>query len=451
MSTILRRFPGLSATSLDRPGANPFADQIDGINSQLFIPFTKSTRGIMIFFCTCHVLVSSFCLVILLLPCLRRKKKQSTWFYRRLYINNDDPRAGASKSSLVWVNAGLLMTTTQLVSSTAAQAYIATWLHISQSSTPTYALTEPSFGLMVVSEMLTYWTLMHLFVVTIYYDPKTLANVIIFAVLILFSGIALVHWQVTDQIVLILSILQEGSAAWHGMGSSSTTPEEKVHLGTQLTQVISSAMLVGDRVKKSAERSIHLFRTLVCVMVFLFGVTFLSFIFVFSMLIYQFTRKHNSLGRKAFTSNPFRRWTKSKITASNIEELSNGANQNTIERQFAHLIIRATCIIFAMATSIALFSLGIVKTKEFIFSPYWREVMAWLSTLSCTWSAIPIAWQCWRLYQDELGGTLPNGTCTSATPKIIKEDGVEPKPKPSESESDILIITIHPSCVKASE
>ncbi|POW18814.1 hypothetical protein PSHT_05429, partial [Puccinia striiformis] len=403
--------PGLSATSLDRPGANPFADQIDGINSQLFNHSLNPPE-----------------------------KKQSTWFYRRLYINNDDPRAGASKSSLVWVNAGLLMTTTQLVSSTAAQAYIATWLHISQSSTPTYALTEPSFGLMVVSEMLTYWTLMHLFVVTIYYDPKTLANVIIFAVLILFSGIALVHWQVTDQIVLILSILQEGSAAWHGMGSSSTTPEEKVHLGTQLTQVISSAMLVGDRVKKSAERSIHLFRTLVCVMVFLFGVTFLSFIFVFSMLIYQFTRKHNSLGRKAFTSNPFRRWTKSKITASNIEELSNGANQNTIERQFVW--DREDKRIYILVRDLLNFSPD---------QPYWREVMAWLSTLSCTWSAIPIAWQCWRLYQDELGGTLPNGTCTSATPKIIKEDGVEPKPKPSESESDILIITIHPSCVKGSE
>ncbi|KAI9618867.1 hypothetical protein H4Q26_012121 [Puccinia striiformis f. sp. tritici PST-130] len=211
-----------------------------------------------------------------------------------------------------------------------------------------------------------------------YYDPKTLAN----GQLTRWTPSALAG-DGPDSLDFEHSA--RGSAAWHGMGSSSTTPEEKVHLGTQLTQVISSAMLVGDRVKKSAERSIHLFRTLVCVMVFLFGVTFLSFIFVFSMLIYQFTRKHNSLGRKAFTSNPFRRWTKSKITASNIEELSNGANQTR--------------------SSVNSVSCLLIPSPDRLIHH-------------------------WRLYQDELGGTLPNGTyfCDA---KNYQGDGVEPKPKPS--------------------
>ncbi|POW08789.1 hypothetical protein PSTT_07248 [Puccinia striiformis] len=376
-----------------------------------------------------------------------------------------------SKSSLVWVNAGLLMTTTQLVSSTAAQAYIATWLHI--LSHPHLLMPDRTF---------------------VRVDGRV-RNAYLLDSDAFVRGHDLLRPE--DSCERFDSIFRHRSSALAGDGPDSL-----------ILSILQGGRQLGmewDPLRRLLKRSsswnpadsshLECNACRLCY-VFLFGVTFLvstlnimmrdrlsSRTYILTALLTTFPfdsvfhlrvldvdlsvhTKHNSLGGKhslqiPFAAGPSRKLQQATSRSYPMAPIKTRSSVNSERLSYcprvldcgssAHLIIRATCIIFAMATSIALFSLGIVKTKEFIFSPYWREVMAWLSTLSCTWSAIPIAWQCWRLYQDELGGTLPNGTCTSATPKIIKEDGVEPKPKPSESESDILIITIHPSCVKASE
>ncbi|KAA1092084.1 hypothetical protein PGTUg99_016296 [Puccinia graminis f. sp. tritici] len=58
-----------------------------------------------------------------------------------------------------------------------------------------------------------------------------------------------------------------------------------------------------------------------------------------------------------------------------------------------------------MMTTITLLLVGIIRTSDVVKSPHWRGVSTWLTTVAGTWAAIPVASQCWRLYQEQLGRT----------------------------------------------
>jgi hypothetical protein len=149
-------------------GFNPFAYQVDLINSHFFSQFSGFTKGLLVFLFICHLVITIFCSIILVLPYFQGTKR-SQWIFRKLYIkthpgangillrfqplwllwSNADVSAASLmiqvyKAPLFWVNAGVLMTISQLISSVATQAYIVIWFKIANAGKPNHTLTEPT-------------------------------------------------------------------------------------------------------------------------------------------------------------------------------------------------------------------------------------------------------------------------------------------------------------------
>jgi hypothetical protein len=95
MTNILRRFPDKSIFGTIPAGVNPFAYILNLITPQYFLPLSKYTLGLLVFFFIVHLLIALFCIVILVLPYLRGRK-QSQWFLRRLYIKDRSGTDGLS-------------------------------------------------------------------------------------------------------------------------------------------------------------------------------------------------------------------------------------------------------------------------------------------------------------------------------------------------------------------
>ncbi|KAA1116104.1 hypothetical protein PGTUg99_035025 [Puccinia graminis f. sp. tritici] len=392
MRKNLRRFMSKQSSSAATPaGFNPFAYQVDHINSHFFSQFSGFTKGLLIFLFICHLVIAIFCSIILVLPYFQGTKR-SQWIFRKLYIKTH-PGANVYKTPLFWINAGVLMTISQLISSVATQAYIIIWFKIANAGKPTHTLTEPTLGLMFMCEMLTYWGLMHCFVVAIYYDHETQVEniakedkrwtpsptfinvlflgfpmVIVIATVTLFSIMSVFHAQLVNLIEELLNALRQGSSDWDQLRVPSTSVDEKYLLVTQLAEVVSEAKIFGDQILIRVGRSIHFIHILLSIILALICITFLCFIGVFSILIRKFQQQNGLSGHESSeSSSPFRRWFKPKGWRSTSEEKSR-SNRRLINRQFFHLLIRAVFIIIAMLTSVTLFSLWVTRTGDFIMS-----------------------------------------------------------------------------------
>ncbi|OAV91003.1 hypothetical protein PTTG_12396 [Puccinia triticina 1-1 BBBD Race 1] len=402
-------------------GVNPFALQVAQFTSQLFSEFSGFTKGLLIFLFICHLVVAVFCSVILVLPYVHGIKR-SQWIFRRLYIKN---RPGQSaqlyKAPLFWLNAGVVMTMSQLLGSVATLAYIIDWFKIASTvGRPSATLTEPAIGLMFMCEMLTYWSLMHCFVVTIYYDHETQAEdiaqefrkwtpsptfinvlflgfpmVIIIATVSVFGVMSVFHAELVHQATDMLEILKEGASVWDQLKVPTTSVSEKYQLVTQLTEVVSGAKSTGDQIQQRVTRSVKFIRILLSIILALISVTFVCFIGVSSIVVMKFHQQQVRSRRESCKPNPFRQWFRPKDWPSASEEQNSSNTRKLVNRQFFHLLIRAVFIIVSMITSMTLFGLWVTRTGDFISSPYWRGVTSWVSTLACTWSSIPIAWQCY--------------------------------------------------------
>ncbi|KAI7950197.1 hypothetical protein MJO28_009018 [Puccinia striiformis f. sp. tritici] len=111
-------------------------------------------------------------------------------------------------------------------------------------------------------------------------------------------------------------------------------------------------------------------------------------------------------------SSPYYRFSTLNNALNIHEEQSTSRTGGLIDvakrnRQLFHLLLRALCVMITMITSGILVILGITTTGDILRDPHWRAMMVWLSTVATAWSAIPIAWQCWRLCEEDLGSTSP--------------------------------------------
>ncbi|PLW43364.1 hypothetical protein PCANC_13195 [Puccinia coronata f. sp. avenae] len=406
------------------PGVNPFTYITNVVTAQYYVPLPTASRSILMVFFSFHVLIATFCLVLLLLPFLRGVT-QSQWLFRRLYIK-DHKGGTVHKVPLFWLNAGVLMTAFQFLSSLGSQAFI--FMQIKSALSPNYALhsqLEPALGFIYTGEMLTYWSLMHCFLVATYYGNEAQGNTVkgmsqwtpsptvlnaifigfpafIIAISIaLFAWLSVAHSIFTSHARKVLHSLNEGAMIWEQERDPSTPIEAKTDLMTQLFQVMTQTKSFRDQAEFYLSRLIYCFHVLQFVLMVLLCITFLSFLSFFCVLVSKYQKS------KSQSSNRL----PSQLSSSGETTLV--ASRSLIhiaksDRQFLHLMLRSIAMIVGMMTMMALFLIGIVRSTEVIRDPRYRGIAAWLATTSGTWSAIPITWQCWGLYNDNLRRAAPD-------------------------------------------
>ncbi|KAI7935518.1 hypothetical protein MJO28_016389, partial [Puccinia striiformis f. sp. tritici] len=465
-------------------GINPFNYIIDILTPQYFIPLTKSTKTFLIIFFIFHSIIVTFCSVLLILPYLRGVKK-SQWLVRRLYIK-DHSGQNVYKAPLFWVNAGTLMTASQLMGSLGAQAFILIQILSAQSARYAVHLQlEPPLGIMFLGEMLTYWSLMHCFLVAIYpaksprrWTPSpTLINTIflgfpIFVVVItiaLFAWLCSVHTRFATGASKMLDDLKQGSSMWDQIRIPSTSSQDKLTLMTQLFELVKQTKTLRKEVNFRLNRVVYCFHALQSVLMVLLCITCLVsilhfffsnedetgqiwthwiapmsqfFVSMFWILVHKYQGRNRDSISVSTERSFFRRWSIRPRSSpeSNVEQNLNTTRRLIdivkTDRQFLHLLLRSFGMIVAMMTMGVLFLLGITRTNEVIKVPYWRGVAAWLATASGVWSAFPITWQCWRLYKDNLSRTSSDSTNikgTSLPTEKVQQSDFPPPPRCSDS------------------
>ncbi|PLW26361.1 hypothetical protein PCANC_27246 [Puccinia coronata f. sp. avenae] len=398
-------------------GANPFSFALNELTPRYFVRLSTIARTILMVFFVFHAFITLFCLALLLLPYLRGASK-SQWLFRRLYIK-DNAGVNVYKVPLLWMNTGILMTASQLMGSMGAQAFI--YMQVKSALSPKYALhsqLEPALGVMYMGEMLTYWSLMHCFLVATYCGSEvegdgakgssrwipspTILNTIFlgFPTLVVSSTVALFAWLCTAHgsfstlASKVLYLLNQGSIIWDQGRDTSIPLQDKTNLMTRLFQVMGQVQNLRDATESQLADLVVRFRITQFVQLGLSAATFLGFLCFFSLLLnkYRISRSQSShsASQSSFTREP-----------------THGANRSLIQmaksdRQFFHLVLRSMAMIVAMMTLMALFVMNLMRSEQVIREPRYRAIASWLATATGTWSAIPITWQCWGLYNDNL-------------------------------------------------
>ncbi|KAH9462868.1 hypothetical protein Pst134EA_014958 [Puccinia striiformis f. sp. tritici] len=451
MKKEFSRFSENSILSTIPTGVNPFDFLTDLINSKFFTPFYGFRKALLLLSFIFHLLIALFCLAILVLS-FSRGKKRSQWLFRRLQIGDKS----GQEAPLFWLNAGILMTITQFMGSVATQAYILIELKTARSVS--YALRtpmEPALGLMAMCELLNYWFLMHFFVVAICFDQETdgdtkikdakrwtpsttMINIIslgcpisiIIASVTLFNWLSSVHHPFMVVVVQSLDVLRQGSSAWNQLNSVTTTKTDERLLMTQLIQVTSQARSLNDQLEIFLERYTYSFHHFFCVLLVLHCITFLVFMILFCLLVKKLRQKASHSARASGSnSSPYYRFSTLNNALNIHEEQSTSRTGGLIDvakrnRQLFHLLLRALCVMITMITSGILVILGITTTGDILRDPHWRAMMVWLSTVATAWSAIPIAWQCWRLCEEDLGSTSPVADKAKCASLAVAEEAV---------------------------
>ncbi|POW00829.1 hypothetical protein PSTT_12867, partial [Puccinia striiformis] len=444
MKNEFGRFSENSILSSIPIGVNPFDFLTDLINSKFFTPFYGFKKALLLLSFIFHLLIALFCLAILVLS-FSRGKKRSQWLFRRLQIGDKS----GQEAPLFWLNAGILMTITQFMGSVATQAYILIELKTARSVS--YALRTPMEPAPDLSTNLDKG-IEHSLNITIEYsscfdqetdgdtkikDAKrwtpstTMINIIslgcpisiIIASVTLFNWLSSVHHPFMVVVVQSLDVLRQGSSAWNQLNSVTTTKTDERLLMTQLIQVTSQARSLNDQLEIFLERYTYSFHHFFCVLLVLHCITFLVFMILFCLLVKKLRQKASHSARASGSnSSPYYRFSTLNNALNIHEEQSTSRTGGLIDvakrnRQLCglcgdNLIIsfapKALCVMITMITSGILVILGITTTGDILRDPHWRAMMVWLSTVATAWSAIPIAWQCWRLCEEDLGSTSPD-------------------------------------------
>ncbi|PLW48301.1 hypothetical protein PCANC_12870 [Puccinia coronata f. sp. avenae] len=434
MDDHLGRFFNKDILAKIPPGANPFKYLINLAEPALIYSLaSNSTQYILWVLFALHCCIVLFCLVILVLL-YQRGVKQFLWLVRRLNIEDKNGK----NASLFLVNTNVLIPITQCMGSLASQGYIL--LIIKNVRTSYYASQNALTTMMVIMftcEILTYWILSHCFLVTIYASYRnrnhvlngarrwmpspTLINAVflIFPICVITACITLFTWfdlllnPFLPEVVDMLDTLREGSSIWDQLRISSTT-EEKYQLVTNLTQVVSRTESHGQELNIHFRNIVNSTMILQWVILAFVCIAALVFLVVFCKLARRFHEQaHQSSTSSVSQSSPIHLQSLNNLgePTSIIHQRSNHQKRTLMDTvrsnpQFVHLVVRSIFILVAMLTTMATLVLGIAENEQSLINPELRRTLAWLTTASGTWSAIPISWHCWRLYKDKSGGHL---------------------------------------------
>ncbi|KAA1098989.1 hypothetical protein PGT21_032191 [Puccinia graminis f. sp. tritici] len=405
-------------------GVDPYAFIKDFITTWSSVPLSRITLAFLMIFFGLHVLIAGICLIILILP-YTRGANRSQWVLRKLYIQEQSGRE-AHQAPLYFANARVLLTISQLLSSVSTPAFI--WFDTGITTPNEHSLRPqvmPAFGLMNLAEILAYWSLSHCFLVTVCYGHKSqgdnstgliryisprLINFLFICfpiaatamTIVVVTRVIVVTNGVQSGMVQLFAGLDRGSSLWKQVAVKSQSSVAQA----QLNQLNLELKGLANETALLLETSFERFRFGECTFLFFSSLSCPVFIVLFFVLLRNYQHQRRNLSTKLFRPGNASKH-ENTHSDSDTQCHSSAANMGYFEairtdRQFLHLNMRALGTFIAMLVNIIVHLIAIFRTVDTLAVPYWRGVVSCLATGGSTFSGIPIAWQCWRLYADQV-------------------------------------------------
>lgn len=368
---------------------------------------------------------------------------------KRLYVQKRSGGEDHHTAPLYFANARVLLTISQLLSSASTPAFI--WFDNGLATPSQRALRPqvmPAFGLMNLAEILAYWSLSHCFMVTVCYGHQGQADKstgplryfspsFINCLFILFPlaatamttlvvvRVILVTNGVQSGMAQLFAELDRGSTIW---AQNAVNPQSP--LQAQLTLTNLELKRLASETNLLLVTSFERFRFGECTFLFFSSVSCLIFVALSWVLLRNYQNQRRNASRKLFRSRnsqqhentPSEGDTQCPSAATNISYF----NAIKADRQFFHLNIRAMSTFIAMLINIAVHLIAIIRTADTLSVPYWRGIVSCLAAAGSTFSGIPIAWQCWRLYTDHAHSTGHTSKENFSTPEKAPNSQVFP-------------------------
>ncbi|KAA1089720.1 hypothetical protein PGT21_028107 [Puccinia graminis f. sp. tritici] len=427
---------------------DPFA-YISQLTTRRFTPrLPQSAIVLVAVFLVFHVLLAAFNLIILVLPYVGNARR-TPWFSQKLYIYS---RSGEKlyRTPLYLVNSGVLMSISQLLASVTTQAYI--WMQIKMNLSEHFSLRcqfFPALGLMFIFNSYSYWSMTHCFL-ALYYSNKTFAvksrrlgwlrsplSINLFflifpisltvATIVVVTRMSMVYHELQVQTRTLRATLNQGSQVWKQLQLPIHSAYEKESLSSQLTQtqaeLESLLQQTGTLVPKLSNR----FNSVRSIMLFFIPATSLVFVLSYWKLTEKYKQQGSGSSNPTLQSDLSDSW-KSQGNCKHLSVRSCGsrASKTFLETlrsdpQFFRLTMRAFATLLGMLTGMVFWLLAIFKLNEMMIDPYWHGVATWLPTVSGSWTAIPVAWQSWRIYLDQKPQKAANSSCKLEEAPFPKE------------------------------
>ncbi|KAI7948124.1 hypothetical protein MJO28_010032 [Puccinia striiformis f. sp. tritici] len=447
-------------------GADPYAYIKDFISTWSSVPLSRISLAFLGTFFILHVLIAGICLIMLILP-YTRGSNRSQWFLRKLYIQ-DESSGEARKSPLYFANARVLLTISQLLSSASTPAFI--WFDTGITTPHAHSLRPqvmPAFGLMNLAEILAYWSLLHCFLVTVCYGhngqgnkslgliryiPPQLINFIFICFPIaatactvaVVTRVIMVTNKVQSGMVQLFAGMDRGSLIWKQLAAqpqSSAAQAQLMRINAELKMLASETSLL-------LESSFERFRFGEYTFLFFSSVSCPIFIALFWVLLQNYQNQRRSSSTKLFHPGDSMKRHNTQCESDTECDSATGTmgyfDAMKTDRQFFHLNMRALGTFIAMLINIIVHLIAIFRTVDTLSVPHWRGVVSCLATAGSTFSGIPIAWQCWRLYADQAHSTTQASKNDSLTLEKTPKSHVFPGTS-AETRTDIHICHIRES------
>lgn len=403
--------------------ADPFAYGLELISNRVNPPLGTGTISLLALFLLFHVTIAGFCLIILVLPYIRGMRG-TPWLWRKLYIR-DEKGASVYRTPLYFTNASTLMTISQLLSSIFAQIYL--WLQIQSAVSKQMIRSEfvLCLGLMNMFELQAYWSMTHCFLVTRFstcraeelkssYTLNWITTPVVINTLLvcfpvaiivtfgIFTGITFsVYTTMMSNSHELIVATQEGSSIWKQLHDAPSGQEQSqlAHLTPKISILVTQGLL-------SFENMLNKFRLLEWATFILLCISCLIFMYSFGKLAkkYQWEAAEKKREESRLLRSSHQLKGESHQQAGSLE--INGNNPSDLrmlfsDQQFLRLSLRAFAILIGMLITITATFITVIRLEEVAMNAYWRKIATSLATVGSACTALPIAWQCWRLYVDQ--------------------------------------------------
>jgi len=434
---------------------NPFSDDnISQLTSRRFTPrLTRTTISILLVFLVFHILLCVLSLIILFISYAGKSQRSYKWLLKKRYIYAYSGQKIYS-TPLYYVNAGVLMSVSQLMSSITTQAYI--WMQIRMHLSEDYALQcqfFPPLALMFVFNIYSYWSIAHCFLILSYSNeipmPKSKVScwiqspllintffviypiVVTVTTIVVATRMSLLYHDLQIQIRALRATLHQGSLLWNRQQTNSTSQNDKASLPSQLIQMQDRMESLLRQTDTILAKLLHRFNSVRLMELVFIPTTGLVFVVSFWRLADKYKRQGWAPDSSATSSEAPKYWGGRK---DNPEQfcVPSESNRTFFERlrsdqQFLRLILRAVATLLAIISGMLTGLLSIFKLNDTAMDSYWHGIATWLPAISGSWTALPMGWHLWRLYHDQKTREESVSSCkleeTSSTLKHLETSG----------------------------
>ncbi|PLW10820.1 hypothetical protein PCANC_06533 [Puccinia coronata f. sp. avenae] len=399
-------------------GADPFA-HVAQFPPHRFIPrLSRQAISILAVFLVFHILLSVFSLIILILPYIG-KVRRTPWLVRKIYIYSSSGEK-LYNTPLYFLNAGVLMSASQLMSSVTTQAYI--WMQVRMHLSEDYALRAqfvPALALMFIFNTYSYWSMTHCFLALSYTNETLTHKSIILswlrspisintffiafpvsvtvATITVMTRLCLAYQDLLLHTRSIKAILSQGSLLWNQLKLTSLPEDGRAHILSQLIRTQDQLDLLLQATGAVLTRVLDRFYSVRSIMLVSIPATSLFFFISFWKLADKYKKRGQKSNKTMIKLNedPAKQvYLRSESEAAFFDTLRS-------DDQFVRLTITAVATLLGILTGMSYWFLTVFKSNAIMIDPYWHGVGAWMPTISGTWSALPMAWQSWQLYLEK--------------------------------------------------